>query len=101
MTYTESRLRPENWGDAETSVWLKDSLRAAGMPAPVSGIKERRVMKDDIYNRFRQELSKYHRKGYQMNYPNTQEFYDEDRQEHGYYIELAIYKKVKRVPRGV
>jgi len=35
-------------------------------------------MKDAIYNRFKKELSNYHKRGYSMNYPNSEAQYDEE-----------------------
>lgn len=58
-------------------------------------------MKDDTYSLFKRELSRYHRKGYKCNFPSTEENYDEDTQEHSYYIQVALFKKVKKRPEGI
>lgn len=52
-------------------------------------------MVDEIYNRFKKELSRYHRKGYQMEFPSTEVSYDEEQQENIIYIQVGLTKKGK------
>jgi hypothetical protein len=55
-------------------------------------------MKDNIYNGFKRDLSKYHRKGYEMDFPSTETSYDEEKKENIVYIQLTFTKKGKRQP---
>lgn len=57
-------------------------------------------MKDETYNQFKKDIARWHRKGYEMNFPMVSDFADEDNMEIGVHIELAMFKKVKRLPRG-
>lgn len=47
-------------------------------------------MKDEIYNRFKKELSELHRKGYSMNYPNSEEFEDKETGLEGFFYQLGF-----------
>ncbi len=55
-------------------------------------------MKDEVYNRFKRELSKLHKQGYEMSFPNAEEHYDEDLEEHFFYFELGMFKTIKTKP---
>lgn len=55
-------------------------------------------MKDNIYSRFKKELSRYHKRGYAMDYPFTEVTYDEGNKVNIIYIQVGLSKKGERDP---
>jgi len=52
-------------------------------------------MEDAVYNRFKKELSNYHKRGYYMDFPSSEASYNESGKENVVYIQLAMIKKGK------
>ena len=55
------------------------------------------MKKDEIYNRFKRDLTRYHRKGFAMDYPSTETHYDKEGWENTIYIQVGFNKKGKEI----